>query len=54
MGQLRDDLRRTTEQYRELNQAVAQQQQQMTSLQVSKTKANKNLLYLNMILSTFL
>lgn len=36
MGQLRDDLRRTTEQYRELNQALAQQQQQMTSLQVSK------------------
>ena len=35
MGQLRDDLRRTTEQYRELNQALAQQQQQMTSLQVS-------------------
>ncbi|CAH3020308.1 unnamed protein product, partial [Porites evermanni] len=33
MGQLRDDLRRTTEQYRELNQALAQQQQQMTSLQ---------------------
>ena len=37
MGQLRDDLRRTTEQYRELNQALAQQQQQMTSLQVSKS-----------------
>lgn len=33
MGQLRDDLRRTTEQYRELNQALAQQQQQITSLQ---------------------
>lgn len=33
MGQLRDDLRRTTEQYRELNVALAQQQQQMTSLQ---------------------
>lgn len=35
MSQLRDDLRRTTEQYREMNQALAQQQQQMTSLQVS-------------------
>ena len=35
MGQLRDDLRRTTEQYRELNQALAQQQQQITCLQVS-------------------
>lgn len=35
MGQLRDDLRRTTEQYRELNQALAQQQEQMSSLQVS-------------------
>lgn len=33
MGQLRDDLRRTTEQYRELNQALAQQQQQITTLQ---------------------
>ncbi|KAL9974095.1 hypothetical protein ACROYT_G011096 [Oculina patagonica] len=33
MSQLRDDLRRTTEQYREMNQALAQQQQQMTSLQ---------------------
>lgn len=33
MSQLRDDLRRTTEQYRELNQALAQQQQQITCLQ---------------------
>jgi len=41
MGQLRDDLRRTTEQYRELNQALAQQQQQMTSLQVSKIRVNE-------------
>jgi len=37
MSQLRDDLRRTTEQYREMNQALAQQQQQMTSLQVRLT-----------------
>ncbi|XP_074616499.1 kinesin-like protein KIF15 isoform X1 [Acropora palmata] len=37
MGQLRDDLRRTTEQYRELNQALAQQQQQITSLQSDLT-----------------
>lgn len=40
MSQLRDDLRRTTEQYREMNQALAQQQQQMTSLQVSLTYKN--------------
>ena len=38
MGQLRDDLRRTTEQYRELNQALVQQQQQITSLQVSSVR----------------
>lgn len=41
MGQLRDDLRRTTEQYRELNQALAQQQQQITSLQVSSVRELK-------------
>lgn len=46
MGQLRDDLRRTTEQYRELNQALAQQQQQMTSLQVSKISVNKKNLFI--------
>ena len=43
MGQLRDDLRRTTEQYRELNQALAQQQEQMTSLQVSKIQDKESL-----------
>ena len=43
MGQLRDDLRRTTEQYRELNQVLAQRQQQITSLQMSSMRENLNL-----------